>query len=401
MLADFFKLTLKGVLHRPLRSWLTIVGIVIGIMLVVFILALGSGIRNTVNEMLQQFGSDLIVIFPGKENNPLVGLLGNQRFRDRDVADLKNIDGVRLVVPMDVGMLNLEYEGDKKTTMVHGAPWNEFQVIFEESQGVNLYLGDWPADDRDREVVFGYLAAKSLFNREIDVGDEVIVKSRRLKVAGILSEIGNQSDDNTIYLSLDLFRNITGESGGVRSIMIKIDPKKDTNLLAKQIEHQLSKQEVVRDFVVLTPEKTDRLAGGILTLIEFVLIALAFMSLLVGSVGIMNTMYTSVLERTRQIGVMKAIGASDDEILSLFLIESGTIGLIGGLLGIILGISLAFFTGFVAKSYGIDGLFSFASLDYLGIFVVLIITFITGILAGILPARTASKMEPADALRYE
>lgn len=159
--------------------------------------------------------------------------------------------------------------------------------------------------------------------------------------------------------------------------------------------------EVVREFSVLTPEKADRLIGNVLSIVELVLMAIAFVSLVVGSVGIMNTMYTSVLERTKQVGIMKAVGASNDTILLLFLVESGVIGLVGGTLGVILGIIAAYIIGLIAASFGIRGLFSFASLDFLGLLVVLVITFITGIISGILPARQAARMEPAEALRYE
>ena len=221
-----------------------------------------------------------------------------------------------------------------------------------------------------------------------------------MKIVGYVSEIGNQMDDNTVYLSMDIFRNLTGIKGGAGSAFAIIDSGADINLIAKQIKFSLSKQEVVRDFSVITPEKAGRLVGNVLSIVELILIVIAGISLLVGAVGIMNTMYTSVLERTKQIGVMKAIGASDDAILSLFLIESGMIGLVGGILGIIFGIIVSYLIGSLAVKFGAGNLFSFASLDFLGLFVILIITFITGIISGVLPARSAAKMEPAEALRY-
>jgi putative ABC transport system permease protein len=184
--------------------------------------------------------------------------------------------------------------------------------------------------------------------------------------------------------------------------MIVVKQGYDINLVAQQIKFQLSKQDVVDKFVVMTPDTIKKLAGDILSIVELALIMIAMVSLLVGAVGIMNTMYTSVLERTKQIGIMKAIGASSESILGLFLIESGVIGIIGGVIGIIGGISLAIIAGVAASSFaGITGLFSFASLDYLGFLVVLVVTLMTGIIAGILPARQAASMEPAEALRYE
>jgi putative ABC transport system permease protein len=194
---------------------------------------------------------------------------------------------------------------------------------------------------------------------------------------------------------------LTGADRTVISAILKATPDANLELLAKQIRFELGKQETVRDFSVLTPAKTSELIGNVLSLVELFLIIIALISLVVGAVGIMNTMYTSVLERTKQIGIMKAIGATSENVLSLFLLESGIIGLTGGLMGITGGIFISFLIGLFAGKLGTQGLFSFASLDFYGFGVILFVTFITGIFAGLLPARQASKMEPAEALRYE
>ncbi len=401
MFKNYFILTLKGIRYRPVRSWLTILGVVIGIMLVVIILSLSDGIQNAVSKKLQLFGSNLVLIFPGKETNPLVGLLGGQRFRERDLMKLEQIKGVDVIVPMEVKMMNIEYRGEKKSILIHAAPWKGMIKGFEQSQGVKLEKGRWPRDDQSNEAVLGFLTYNKSFKNRVRLGDDIIIKSKRMKVVGYVSEIGNQMDDNTIYISMDIFRNITGAKGGARGAFALIKPGYNINLVAKQIRFSLSKQEVVRDFSVITPEKAGRLVGNVLSVIEFILMVIAGISLLVGAVGIMNTMYTSVLERTKQIGVMKAIGASSDSILSLFLIESGMIGLIGGILGIVFGVTASYIISSIAVDFGIGNLFSFASLDFLGLSVILVITFITGIISGVLPARSAAKMEPAEALRYE
>jgi len=401
MLKNFFILTLKGIRYRPTRSWLTIVGVVIGVMLVVIILSLGSGIQSAVSKTLQMFGSDLVIIFPGEETNPLVGFLGGQKFREKDLLALEDIPGVEFVMPMEVKIMNVEYKGEKKTVMIHAAPWRELKKIMEASQGVDLETGKWANNDQSNEIVLGYVAVNSLFKNKVRLGDEIILKSKRMKVVGTISEIGNQMDDNTMYISLDIFRELTGTRQVAGSAFVKVASGANIELVAKQIKSKLNKQEVVRDFSVITPEKANALVGSVLKIVELSFVVIALISLLVGAVGIMNTMYTSVLERTRQIGIMKAVGASSDAILSLFLIESGMIGLVGGLLGIVFGVFIAYLIGLAAGSMGIGGLFSFAALDFFGFAVILIITFITGVISGILPAQNASKMEPAEALRYE
>lgn len=401
MLKQFLILTLKSIRYRPLRSWLTILGIVIGIMLVVVIFALGDGIQNAVARLLQQFGSDLIIIFPGKETVPLLGIAGGQKFKEDDLLELKKIGGVRVVVPMTIAVLNVEFNGEKKSVMFHSQPWREYRIIAEESQAFKLIEGKWPESDDTREVILGYRAAFKLFKTSPGAGDDIIIKGRRFKVAGIFSEVGLQDEDNQIWMSHKDFQALTSQRGTASAAALKLEKGANADLVAKEIKFQLSRQKVVRDFSVLTPEKANQIIGNVLSIIELILVVIALVSLVVGAVGVMNTMYTSVLERTKQIGIMKAIGASSEAILSLFLIESGMIGLVGGILGIILGITFAYIIGLAAANFGVRGLFSFASLDFFGFFVVLVITFITGIISGILPARQAARMEPAEALRYE
>ncbi len=401
MLKEFFLLTLKAIRYRPIRSWLTVIGVVIGVILVVTILSLGSGIRNVVSNMLAMFGSDYIIVYPGEETNPFASILGGQKFREKDILDLATINGVRLVLPMDVASVNADYLGEKKTIMIKAGPWKEFKEFFETSQGIKLEAGFWPTDDQAAEIVLGYLVAHGTFKTDVKVGDEVILKAKRMRVSGIVSRIGVQDDDTSVYSSLSMLRALTGSAPGAVTAMIKVYPDANIELVARQVKFKLSQQEVVRDFAVLTPEKADRLVESILSMIELVFMAIGLISLVVGAVGIMNSTYTSVLERTKQIGIMKAVGASNEAILSLFLIESGMIGLVGGFVGILLGIGLSALVGFGATFAGVNGLFSFAALDFAGLFAILMFTFIVGVISGILPARQAAKMDPAAALRYE
>lgn len=284
---------------------------------------------------------------------------------------------------------------------MHANLWKGMIELLEESEGLRLAEGRWPASEDAKEVVLGYKTRTNLFKQPIRVGDDIVIKSKRLKVVGVISEIGEQVHDNSIFISLKIFRELTGGGPVVRQGIVKTIPGSNLDLIAKQVRFQLSKQEVVRDFAVFTPAKADRIIGDVLVIVELLLIAIAFVSLVVGAVGIMNTMYTSVLERTKQIGIMKAVGASNEGILFLFLLESGMIGFVGGLLGVLFGVTVAYVIGLAVARLGIPGLFSFAALDYFGFLVVLMVTFVTGIIAGIFPARQAARMEPAEALRYE
>ncbi len=401
MLKDYFLLTLKSIRYRPLRSWLTIIGIVIGIMLVVVIISLSNGVSAAINGQLQMLGNDLLIILPGKETAILTGFVGGQKFNYNDIIDLERIPGVAMAMPVDAGTVNAEFDGEKKAVFVHASRLDYLQAIFEKSEGLQMYQGAWPTDPQSSDVILGYLAGTSLFKNKVQVGDEVIIQSKRLRVAGILARSGNQTDDNSFYMSWDLFHAISGVTPGAMSAIVQVAPGANVDLVALQVRYQLEKQQEVKDFTILTPEKTTQIVGTILGIIELALLVISLVSLLVGAVGIMNTMYTSVVERTRQIGIMKAVGATSDAILSLFLVESGLIGLVGGVLGILLGLAIASGIGAMAASFGVSGLFSFAAIDYGELGIILLVTFVTGVLSGILPARQAAKMEPAEALRYE
>ncbi|MFA6502752.1 MAG: ABC transporter permease [Candidatus Paceibacterota bacterium] len=401
MFQSFLSLTFKGIRYRPLRSWLTVIGIVIGIMLVVIILSLSGGLKNVINRQLQMFGSDLLMVLPGKESNLILGLFGGQKFAYSDIKDLERLPGVRTAAPFDIGTLNAEFRGEKKPVFVHSSRWDVLRPIFEESMGTSLADGHWPKDENSNEIMLGYLAANTLFKNKVRSGDEIIVQSKRLRVAGIFETMGNRDDDNSFYMSWDLFHLISGIKPGAMTAVVRVQPGYDPNLVARQVRFELAKQKEVEEFTILTPVRTTAIVGNIIGVVELVLVIIAFVSLLVGAVGIMNTMYTSVLERTKQIGIMKAVGASRDSIMSLFLIESGIIGLVGGLLGIVFGLAASYGIGVAAESYGAPDLFNWAAVDYFELLVILIITFITGVLSGVLPARAASRLEPAEALRYE
>lgn len=401
MFKNLLIITLKGVQHRPLRSWLTIIGIVIGTMLVVAIMSMSSGIQNIIMSKLQMMGSQMIIVFPGDESNPLASMMAMAKFREKDINDLETIAGVQAAVSWDMGSMIVEFKGEKHTISAGGTNWKRMQYLFQATRGFELRTGEWPVSEDANEVVLGDTVARKMFDRQVYAGDEIIIESKRMRVAGILNYTGNSDDDQRVYLSWMMFHLLSGVKPGAMTAMVVVKQGYDMNLVAQQIKFQLSKQDVVDKYVVMTPDTIKKLAGDILSIVELALIMIALVSLIVGAVGIMNTMYTSVLERTKQIGIMKAIGASSESILGLFLIESGVIGMIGGLLGIAGGIGLAILAGVGANAAGISGLFSFASLDYLGFLVVLVVTLMTGIIAGILPARQAAHMEPAEALRYE
>lgn len=379
---------------------LTIVGVIIGIAVVVAVLFLGNGLENSVKKLLNRFGGDLIIIIPGEITDPASRLVGDARFKPKEVDSINGLPGVDLVFPsVESKLSTAEFQGEKKSASLHIAPWSGTRRIFEESQGFKLEKGAWPIKENAREVILGKKFAAKQFKNEIRVGDEIIIKEKRFKVAGILVEVGEQMHDTSVYISSTAYESLTGEKVEYLLITVKVLPGFDPARVASDIEWTLKQQKGIVDFSVLTSEKAMRIVGGVIGVIELALSLLAGIALVVGGIGIMNAMYTSVLERTSEIGIMKAIGGRGRDILLIFTLEAGLIGAAGGAVGVLLGAILAKLVEAVAHNQGF--LILEVNLAPKIIFGILFFAFFAGVVAGFLPARSAARLKPVDALRYE
>ncbi|MEK9152871.1 MAG: ABC transporter permease, partial [Patescibacteria group bacterium] len=326
-------LVFRNFQYRRRRAALTVLGISLGSTLIISFLLLGRGLEAAVARRMQSFGSDLIFVFPGKENNPFLSVFGGRELRDKDVDVLKNVGGIRVVLPMQTKNLRATLDGEEKAILIHGSPWRETEILYRESQGFGVAEGYWPTSEDAKEVVAGSTAAAERFRRPMRVGDELIVRGQRFRVAGVFKPTGDAANDAMIYFSRREYRRLTGESNGVRAVIIKVGAGYDLNRVAEAAKAALAKQHGIGDFTILTPDKALRLVGGVLDTIRIVLGGLAAVALLVGGVGVMNTMFTAVLERTREIGVLKALGATDAMVSSMFLLEAGLYGATGGVIG--------------------------------------------------------------------
>ena len=229
--------------------------------------------------------------------------------------------------------------------------------------------------------------------------NNIEINGIKFKIVGILEKIGTQEIDNVLYISKDDAREIFDNEESVNFIYAAVEEGKDLEEVAIKVQTNLERSRGNDNFDVYTPEQLLSQLGSILSIVQFILAGIAAISLAVGGIGIMNTMYTSVLERTKEIGAMKAIGASQKHILIIFIFESGLIGLVGGLIGAILGTFFAF---------SVSGIASLLGFDYLKITILwsvilfaLLFAFILGMVSGLWPAYKASKLNPVEALRYE
>ena len=401
---EHFKIAIKNLRSRSLRSWLTVLGVVIGIFLVVALFSLSEGIKRAIMVQLEMVGEDVLLVVPGEGGDLMAAKLGDLVLDDNHLRAIRGAEGVDLVVEKPSKVKSARHNGEVEKVFLFGYDRAIAQDFLIEDMGFELTEGEWPRIGR-REVVIGRLVAKEIFPR-LEMGDEVVIAGRRFEVVGVLRTLGNRHDDSMIALDLEDFEEVTGikDEAQLASVRIKenFTPDEVSANIMEELEETKRRRRGVEDvapFSVFTREAAVDMVGNIMLLLQAMIFSVAGIAIVVSAIGIMNTMYTSVRERTKEIGIIKAVGAKNADIAKIFLIESSIIGLIGGVGGVILGIGLAklieFFIGahlvLVVEAVVSPTLIIFA----------LFFSFLLGCLAGYLPAKSAAKLNPVDALDYE
>ncbi len=406
MFKDYLLIPLKEIRRRPLRSWLTLIGVIIGMAAVISLITLGNGLENAVAEQFAALGNDKLII-SAKGSALTAGLsIDAVKITEKDHEIVKAVDGVKKTAGFVYSTANIEFNDRVRFFFIFGTPDDpEERLLIGETNSLKLLKGRVLDKGDKYKAVLGYDYLNSgLFDKALEVGDKILIKGQEFKVIGFWQKIGSPPDDRSITINLDTYADLFEIDDELGIIIAQTQPGEDPNLVAASIEKELRKsrglKEGKEDFKVETPEQLAATFTIILDIIQVVLVGISIISLLVGGIGIMNTMYTVVLERTKQIGVLKALGAQNKHILYLFLVESGFYGLFGGLIGAIIGISFAklvelFFTLFVGPS------FLSIKISFTLILLTLIFSLSVGCLSGIAPARKAAKLNPVDSLRYE
>lgn len=397
MIKDYFVIAIRGITHRKLRSWLTILGIFIGITAVVALISISEGMRNAISSQFELMGTNKIIIMPGKfGQGPMTG---TTTMTESDVKVVERVRGTDMVSPFLMKMSKVEFGKEEKYTYIMGLPGDEIRQILFEVQAFRIEFGRELKEGDKYKVVIGHSVAKTLFDKEVNLGNRIKISNNDFEVIGILAEIGNREDDNSMFILMDTARDIFNMKDEISMIFLKVRSGFDVEETAENVKDALKKHRGEEDFTVLTSKQLMSQVGTILGIIQLILVGIAGISLLVGGVGIMNSMYTSVRERTKEIGIMKAVGARNIDVLSIFLIESGILGAVGGVIGCVLGFILAKGIEMYAAELGFAMLK--VSITFELIALCLAFSFGLGCIAGSLPARQAAKLKPVEALRYE
>jgi len=401
MLSDYIRLALIGITQKGVRSLLTMIGIFIGIALVVSLISLGSGLQQAMNEQFEMMGTNIIMIMPGEGIESMFG--SSVPLTEHDVHVIEKARGVDVVGGMVTKISKVEYKNEIKYTWVSGFPQDESKKIITDMQQMKLESGRELKESDKYKALVGYMVAHGdFFKKEVKIRDKILINNREFEVVGTLEPIGNSQDDSSMLIPLETAKELFDTDEYI-VIMAKAKGGFDTGDVAENIKEELRGDRELKEgdenFAVQTMEELKEVYSVVVDLVQVFLIGLAAISLLVGGVGITNTMYTSVMERTREIGIMKAIGARNKDIMSIFLIESGILGAVGGAIGVAIGLGISKSVELAVRSQGLEYLKAGASLEL--IFGAIAFSFIVGALSGAMPARQAAKLKPVDALRYE
>ena len=403
MSLDLVKYALLNVKKRKLRSGLTILSILIGITAIYTLVSFGVGLQNYIDIIAEEAGVDKIFIQARGIGAP--GTDENFFLTKDDVDFVEKINGVEEIT--GIYTKTVEVKKNRQVKFVFGMGVDpEKTDLVDESFTVKIERGrQLKKSDFDKAVLgHNYHEDNMVLKKAVVLGEKIEINGRKFEVIGFYEKVGNPQDDSNVYLTYETLESLfpdTKDKFGF--VMIKSNRNVDPSILADRITERLRKhkgQEVGKeDFFVQTFEDALQTFNNIILVLNGILFLIAMISVVVAGVNTTNTMYTAVLERTKEIGIMKAVGARNSSILLIYVIESGFVGAVGGIIGIFFGFLISSAGGLIAAQAG----FSFLKPAFpiwlsLGC---IFFAFIVGAVSGVMPAIRASKLRPVDALRYE
>jgi len=409
--------------QRKLRTSLTTLGVVIGIMTILAVASLGEGFRGEIKQRMEQgFELNVLIVFPGSFTAGL-----REGFSQKDIEYIKNVTGVSLATPLITIPLTEEVKLCNETGAKLGA-FTVGAVNFTEMREILpqrfiLTKGDFPRENERGKIVLGYKA--SVVNETIvaDVGENVTLSmpapptmstsNFNFTVSGVLARGGTSGITNFDYWAFisieDALNMITKKDKPYQIILVKVSNVQDADRIAKEIEKHFGPYSVT----VFVPTAFTRQVNNILSLVQMFLIAIGSISLIVAGVGIMNIMTVAVMERTREIGILKAVGAKNRTVLGMFLTEALLVGIIGGLIGEFTGCLFSYGLAQILNNFlqpnetkllegpETQSIKLTPALSSTWMIIAFMFAIIICIIFGLYPARKASKLNPVEALRYE
>ncbi len=406
------KTALSGIQTHKSRSFLTVLGIVIGVAAIMIVMSLGQGAQNLILSQVQSIGSKTIAIVPGRQPTGPTDVLSTftDSLKERDVQLLQrteNVPHLAQIMPIVFGTEVAAYGNQTYRPTILGVTpfFSDIYNIYPDSPG--QIFSDDDVKGYSQVVVIGSKVKTELFGSEDALGQKIKIKGRNFKVIGVLPQKGQLSFLNFDEIAVVPYTTAQQYIFGIKyfnRLVAQADSEVNVPQTVYDITATLRNAHNITDptkddFFIQTQAQAMETVGNITSIITLFLAAVAAVSLVVGGIGIMNIMLVSVTERTREIGLRKALGATNKNILSQFLIEAVILTGLGGLIGIAFGAAVSFGVSYIlTKFLNLSWLFSFPVFAAtLGIGV----SAAVGLIFGIYPAYRASKLSPTEALRYE
>jgi len=398
----FFILTsaLEDFQRNKMRTILTSLGILIGVSSVVMLIAFGLGLKAFIKNQFDSLGSNLVYVLPGKILNASGGFrsgggaMSSLKFDERDLTELKKIKEASYVVGAFNKSVNVSAGTKTEDSTLSSTSPDYFTArTIAATQGRLFDKTD--NDKRSKVIVIGPKIARNLFQTEIQsVGKSVKIDGLGYKIIGVTESkgggFGGPDFDSYVYMPYKT-AYVLNPDKSFASIFLKADTEQIIPLLKQRISQTMLKRYKEDDFSVVEQTEILKTVESIFSMLNLVLVAIATISLIVGGVGIMNIMYVSVTERIREIGIRRAIGATQKDILYQFLAESVLLSLIGGLMGLLLAFIVVLAVRTIFPAY----------IDAFSVSIALGVSSAVGIIFGVFPARKAAALSPIDAIRYE
>ncbi len=397
--------------RNKMRSFLTMLGIIIGIMAVVVIMSVGAGAQSLILNQVKSMGTDLIGVLPGKsdEKGPPASVYGIiiTTLKYEDVTKIMANNYPHLVAAaVYVRGQDTITAGDRKTDVAFVGTSAELPSVENTDVATGRFFGQEEERGSARVAVLGDQTAKDLFDDENPIGRQIKIKKTNFTVIGVMRKRGSsgfQNQDNQIYVPVTTAQKLLLGIDYLSMARFKVDSAENVDGAVLFVESVLRERHDIEkpeddDFTVQSMAQGVESITNITNALRMFLTFVAAIALLVGGIGIMNIMLAAVEERTKEIGLRKAVGAKNIHITTQFLVETVMITLIGGLIGIVLGVIISFSVASIANSLGYNWDFIIAPSS---IVIACTVSIGLGLLFGLVPARRASRLDPIEALRYE
>lgn len=408
MIMANIRLALASIRTARLRNLFTMLGVIIGVASVVTTVSLGEGVRQQVKNQVTSFGKDLIIVSPGDtvsrdEEGKFVGFnflanVNTSILTQQDLDAVESANGVVAVTPISIINGKTSYEDTSSGRALAVATTSNFAEIVRQKMSVGSFLSQ--NDDGRNFAVIGSNVANELFRNSAPVGRSITFRDQQFLVKGVFEEFNSSivspgiNFNDAVFIPYATGQAFAQDRATIFQVFAQAESEARVDGVRENIERSLEKERGGEtDFTVLKQEETIRVTNDVVTLLTGLIAAVATVSLIVGGIGIMNVMFVSVTERTHEIGVRKAVGATNHQIMTQFLTEAVVLTVVGSIIGVILA-----FIANLALRFTTD-LKPVITPQVIAISILLAL--VVGILFGVLPANKAAKKDPITALRNE